>query len=75
MAQLRKATNVTISVPVLEAARALNVNISQAAESGVNRAIAERRAALWLEENREALNSSNQYVDQYGLPLAHYRGF
>lgn len=75
MAQTRKATNVTISVSVLEAARALNVNISQAAELGLSKAIAERRAALWLEENREALNSSNQYVDQYGLPLAHYRGF
>lgn len=75
MAQTRKATNVTISVPVLEAARALNVNISQAAELGVIRATAEKCAELWLEENREALDSSNHYVERNGLPLASYRGF
>ena len=39
------------------------------------RAIAERRAALWLEENQTALESSNAYVEQQGLPLAQYRGF
>ena len=71
----RRATNVTIDTQLLAAARELKVNISQAAEQGLERAIAERRAALWLEENRAALDSSNAFVEQHGLPLARYRKF
>jgi len=31
--------------------------------------------ALWLEENYEAIVSSNAYVEKNGLPLEQYRGF
>ena len=31
-------------------------------------AMAEARAARWLEENREAIESSNRYVEERGLP-------
>jgi len=72
---VRRSTNVSLSAQLLGEARALEVNISRAAEQGLVRAIAERRAALWLEENRSALESSNAYVEQHGLPLAQYRGF
>lgn len=71
----RRATNVSISAHLLDEARDLQVNISRAAEQGLARATAERRAALWLEENRAALESSNTFVEQFGLPLAKYRGF
>lgn len=30
-------------------------------------------SAQWLKENKDALESSNQYVEQHGLPLAGYR--
>jgi antitoxin CcdA len=50
-------------------------NVSQAAEAGLARALAEKRAELWLRDNQSALNSSNDYVDQHGLPLTQYRGF
>lgn len=71
----RRPTNVSISESLLADARALNVNISRAAESGLMQAIAERRASLWLNENRGALESSNAYVENCGLPLAKYRSF
>jgi len=71
----RRSTNVSLSTQLLAEARALEVNISRAAEQGLARAIAERRATLWLEENRTALESSNAYVEQHGLPLARYRSF
>jgi len=71
----RRATNVTISKELLDEARELKVNISQAAEQGLAQANAEKRSALWLEENRLALDSSNQYVERHGLPLAEYRKF
>lgn len=72
---VRKATNVSLGESLLAEAKSLRINISQAAEAGLARAVAEKRAELWLEANREALESSNEYVEQFGLPLARYRGF
>ena len=72
---VRKATNVSIDETLLSEAKALRINISKAAEAGLVVALAEKRAELWLAENRAALESSNAYVDRHGLPLAQYRGF
>jgi len=66
-------THVTLSEPLLAEAKALGVSVAQAAEAGVARAVAEKRAANWAQENREAIRSSNDYVEQNGLPLAKYR--
>jgi len=71
----KKATNVSISEALLADARELQINVSRAAEAGLDRAIAEKRAEIWLAENMEALQSSNEYVEQNGLPLAKYRQF
>jgi antitoxin CcdA len=71
----RKATNVSINEALLVEAKALKINVSKAAESGLLLALAEKRAELWLVENRAALDSSNAYVEQHGLPLAQYREF
>jgi len=71
----KKATNVSISEALLADAKELQINVSRAAEAGLDRAIAEKRAEIWLEENLEALQSSNEYVERNGLPLAKYRQF
>ena len=71
----RKATNVSINEALLSEAKALKINVSKAAEAGLIVALAKKRSELWLEENRAALDSSNSYVEQHGLPLAQYRGF
>ena len=49
--------------------RATNVSIG---EAGLGPAVAEKRAELWRAENLEALQSSNDYVERNGLPLAKY---
>lgn len=71
----KRATNVSLAEDLLSEAKALRINISQAAEAGVAQAIARRRSELWLAENQEAIESSNAFVDQHGLPLAKYRMF
>jgi antitoxin CcdA len=71
----RKATNVSINEALLTEAKALKINVSKAAEAGLVVALAEKRAELWLQENQGALESSNSYAEQHGLPLAQYRGF
>ena len=35
--------------------------------------LAESQAARWLAENKDALESSNEYVERHGLPLARPR--
>lgn len=71
----RKATNVSLDPKVVEEARALGINVSQACETGLERANKAERERRWLEENAEAIASSNAYVERHGLPLAKYRMF
>ncbi len=71
----RKATNVTLDPQTLARARELKINLSEAAEQGVVAAISKKMTELWVQENRAALESSNAYVEQMGIPLAKYRNF
>jgi antitoxin CcdA len=71
----KRATNITVDAALLAAARALKVNVSQASEEGLARAVAERQAQNWLQANQAALESSNDYVAKHGLPLARFRNF
>ncbi len=71
----KRATNVSLAENLLSEAKALHINISQAAEAGVAQAIARRRSELWLAENQEAIESSNAFVEKHGLPLAKHRMF
>ena len=71
----RKPTNVSLDSELLEAAKELGVNVSRACERGLAEQVAEVRSRRWLEENKDALESSNQYVERKGLPLAQYRQF
>lgn len=71
----KRATSITVSEPLLKEAKELGLNVSQAAEDGIAKALADRRAQLWLQENAAAIQSSNEFVEKHGLPLAKYRMF
>ncbi len=71
----KRATNISLAEDILTQAKALHINISQAAEAGIAQAIARKRAERWLAENHEAIESSNAFVEKHGLPLANYRMF
>ena len=62
-----KATNLTLRSKLLAKARELKINISQAAAEGITKAIAEKRAAIWQKENREALESANAWVEKHRM--------
>lgn len=71
----RKPAHVNLDAALLERAEHLKIDISKASEDGLARAVARRQAALWLEANLAALQSSNEFVERHGLPLAKYRLF
>ena len=71
----RRPTNVSLRADLIEEAKRLSINVSQACETGLEAQVAKTRADRWREENREAIESSNAYVEKHGLPLARYRLF
>lgn len=71
----KKATNVSLPVDLVAQARELGINVSQACEAGLAEKVRKARSEKWLEENREALEWSNEYVRKHGLPLARHRMF
>jgi antitoxin CcdA len=73
--QDRKATNLSLDRTLIFEAKSLGINISRAAENGLREAVLDARRAQWKSENSAALRSSNDWVDEHGLPLAEYRPF
>lgn len=70
-----RATNVSLDAALVAEAKALNVNISLASARGLEAAVKAARSALWLEENKAALDAYNAWIAEHGLPLAKYRLF
>jgi len=64
----RRPTNVSLDRALVEEARAVGINLSQACERGITEQLAKTKAERWVAENREALASSNAFVEAYGLP-------
>lgn len=71
----KKPTNLTLDPSLLTEARSFGINLSEAAEAGLRRAVAEAKAEAWRRENAEALASSNAWTEAHGLPLDQYRQF
>ena len=71
----KKPTNLTLDQGLLSEARSFGVNLSQAAEAGLRRAVRDAKAAAWKRENAKALEASNHWVEEKGLPLEKYRLF
>jgi antitoxin CcdA len=72
---MKKAANLSIEEEVIAEARAYDINISRAAEEGIARAVKAERERRWRDENAEAVESWNRYIEENGLPLAQYRRF
>lgn len=75
-AKLRqKATNVTLDQALIADARALGVNVFQAAQNGVEVAVKQAKQEAWIAENRAAMEANNRWVEENGVPLEEYRMF
>jgi antitoxin CcdA len=71
----KKPTNLTLDPSLLMEARSFGINLSEAAEAGLRRAVADAKARAWQRENADALASSNAWSEAHGLPLDQYRQF
>lgn len=73
--EARKPHDLTLSEALVAEARDLGLDVSDAAEMGLARAIKAEKERRWKIENAEAIKASNDYVAKHGLPLAKYRMF
>jgi antitoxin CcdA len=71
----RRPTNLSLPVSLIEDARKLGINLSRACEQGIVAAVKAERERRWKDQNRDAIEDYNRWVEEHGLPLAEYRQF
>ncbi|MCI5073687.1 type II toxin-antitoxin system CcdA family antitoxin [Oricola sp.] len=71
----RSSANLSVSSDLIAEAKALDINLSRAAEDGISKAVREEKTRRWKEDNAEAIADWNRWVAEHGLPLAKYRMF
>lgn len=71
----KKRTNLSLNSALLEEAKTLGINLSKSAESGIAEAVRKHKKNMWLKENKHAIESSNKFVEEHGLPLDKHRKF
>ncbi|WP_299784947.1 type II toxin-antitoxin system CcdA family antitoxin [uncultured Marivita sp.] len=69
----RKSTSLSLDADLIARAKAVGVNISRAAEAGIEEDVRRAEAERWKEENKAAFEAYNRRVEEEGLPLAKYR--
>ena len=72
---LKKATNVTLNADVLDAAKALGINVSQVCDQRLREVVAQELQRRWRSEHADFIAAYNTTVEQEGLPLDTWRSF
>lgn len=63
----RRPVNVTIQASVLADAKALGMNVSHIADAALEQAVREEKKRRFIEENKEAIEAHNAWVEKHGL--------
>jgi antitoxin CcdA len=63
----KRAVNVTIDAEILAAAKAQGINLSQTLEDELRKRTQQARDAKFREENREAIDSFNRFIEKNGI--------
>lgn len=74
-AQSAPTTSIPLSIPpkLADIAAELGIDIAELYSRIGTEAVRQELRRLWKEANAEAIEQQNQYVEKYGLPLAHLR--
>jgi antitoxin CcdA len=71
----KRAANLSVNAELLDAAKALEINLSATLEKALDEAVRARKREKWLEENREAIAAYNRRIARDGLAGDHVRAF
>jgi len=62
----KKATNLSLNSDLLKRTRALNINLSATLEQALKDKLKSIEANKWVEENKNAVQAYNDFVDDNG---------
>lgn len=71
----KKPTNLSVNSDLLKKTKALNINLSATFEQALRAKLAESAASKWQKENKRAIESYNEFVEENGLFADEYRNF
>ncbi len=63
----KKAVNITMDPALVAEARAAGINVSATCEAALRKQVEAQKAADWVAENREAIETYNAYFREHGL--------
>lgn len=63
----KQSANLSIRSDLLRQARARKINLSKTLEESLEEILKKQDQQTWVEENREAMEASNRFVDEHGL--------
>lgn len=72
---LKRATNLSLSIEVLEAAKALDLNLSQICDSFLRDYVRQEQERRWQSEHADFVAAYNATIEAEGLPLANWKTF
>ncbi|WP_417494874.1 type II toxin-antitoxin system CcdA family antitoxin [Maricaulis sp.] len=65
----RQRVNLTVREDVISDAQALGINISRAAEAGIEAALKAEQSRRWLADNADAIKAHNERIKREGMAL------
>lgn len=71
----RRPTTVSLDEQLVADAEALGISVSRACELGLDAEIRAERDRRWKDDNREAIDAYNAWIEENGVPLAEHRMF
>lgn len=61
----KKPTNLSINSDLLKKSKALNINLSATLEQALTDKLAKLKSEKWAEENKNAIQAYNEFVEEH----------
>lgn len=71
----KRATNLTLSSDVLDAAKQLDLNISQICDNYLRQVVRREEERKWREDHADFIAAYNATIEAEGLPLDEWKSF
>ena len=71
----KRATNLSLSADVLDAAKSLKINVSQICDSYLRDVVRREQEVRWRREHADFISAYNASIEAEGLPLDEWRTF
>lgn len=71
----KRSANLSLSADMLDAAKALRINVSQVCDRHLREVVRQEQARLWQQEHAAFVAAYNVTLEAEGLPLAEFKAF